>query len=72
MLVNFTPGHGLVLKQYRNGVEVTPPIDQDLNYDFNFQQIRTIPSRKIYPVSNCTICIMTVYVMHIYVHYIYL
>jgi hypothetical protein len=42
-------GHGLVLKQYRNGAEVTPPIDQDLHYDFNFQQIRTIPSRKIYP-----------------------
>jgi hypothetical protein len=42
-------GHGLVLKQYRNGLEVMPPIDQDLNYDFNFQQVRTIPSRKIYP-----------------------
>jgi hypothetical protein len=42
-------GHGLILKQYRNGVELTPPIDQDLNYDFNFQQVRTIPSRKINP-----------------------
>jgi dopamine beta-monooxygenase len=42
-------GRGLVLRQYRNGAEVTTPIDQDLNYDFNFQQIRTFPSRKIYP-----------------------
>jgi hypothetical protein len=49
MLHTHLAGHGLVLKQYRNGVEVTPPIDQDLNYDFNFQQIRTFPSRKIYP-----------------------
>ena len=45
-------GVALTLRQYRGGVEVTPPFDQDLNYDFNFQDIRTIGPRKILPVRK--------------------
>lgn len=44
-------GHGLTLRHYRSGAEVTPSVDQDLNYDFNFQQYRSVTPRKVMPVS---------------------
>ena len=45
-------GVALTLRQYSaNGTEVLPPLDQDLNYDFNFQDARRIGPRKIRPVS---------------------
>ena len=44
-------GHGLTVRHYRNGTEVAPSIDQDLSYDFNFQQYRSVTPRKIMPVS---------------------
>ena len=45
------PGHGLTVRHYRNGTEVAPSIDQDLNYDFNYQQYRSVTPRKVMPVS---------------------
>ena len=45
-------GHGLTLRQYRDGVEVNPAVDEDLNYDFNFQQYRSVAPRKVMPVST--------------------
>ena len=44
-------GHGLTLRQYRDGVEMNPAVDEDLNYDFNFQQYRSVTPRKVMPVS---------------------
>ena len=45
------PGQGITLRHYRNGVEVTPAIDQDLNYDFDYQQYRSVTPRKVLRVS---------------------
>ena len=46
-------GVALTLRQYSpNGTEVLPPFDQDLNYDFNFQDIRRIGPRQISPVHT--------------------
>ena len=66
-----TSGHGLTVRHYRNGAEVTPSIDQDLNYDFNYQQYRSVTPRKVMPVgmllemsSICNICHpLTVHIM---------
>ena len=44
-------GTGLILRHLRGGQEISPPVDQDLKYDFNFQQFRYIPPRKLLPVS---------------------
>ena len=44
-------GHGLTVRHYRNGAEMTPSLDQDLNYDFNYQQYRSVTPRKVMPVS---------------------
>ena len=44
-------GTGLTVKHHRGGQEILPPLDQDLKYDFNFQQFRYIPLRKLLPVS---------------------
>lgn len=46
-------GRGVSLRHYRNGSEVIPSValDQDLNYDFNYQQYRSVTPRKIMPVS---------------------
>ena len=43
-------GAGLRLRHIRNGVELDP-IDINLNYDFNFQQINYIPNVQVLPVS---------------------
>ena len=44
-------GTGLILRHLRDGQEILPPLDQDLKYDFNFQQFRYISPRKVLPVS---------------------
>ena len=44
-------GAGLRLRHIRNGVELDP-IDINLNYDFNYQQINYIPNVKVLPVST--------------------
>ena len=44
-------GAELVLRHIRNGVELNP-IDLNRNYDFNFQQLNSIPNVQILPVSN--------------------
>lgn len=52
-----TAGRGLTLKVIRNtqtcdGLEELKPIDQNLQYDFNFQQFTVLPNEvKVYPVS---------------------
>ena len=64
MLVFFLPGVALTLRQYSSdGTEVLPPLDQDLSYDFNFQDSRRIGPRQINPV-----CLYTSFVMY-YVYF---
>ena len=43
-------GAALKLRHIRDGVELDP-IDVNLNYDFNYQQINFIPSVTILPVN---------------------
>ena len=61
-------GHGLVLEHYRDTqcldevvLEEIQPIERNLFYDFNYQQVNTLPNeRNILPVSafihTCTYC----------------
>ena len=44
-------GAQAILRHVRNGTELDP-IDINLNYDFNYQQINFIKRVKILPVSN--------------------
>ena len=54
MLYSQLSGVALTLRQFSsNGTEVLPPFDQELNYDFNFQDIRRIGPRQISPVCLC-------------------
>lgn len=52
----FTAGHGLVVKQFRRtsecgGIEELPLIDENLSYDFNYQQSTYLPKIvKVFPV----------------------
>ena len=56
---SYLSGVALTLRQYSSdGTEVLPPLDQKLNYDFNFQDIRKIGPRQIRPVH------MLVYTFH--------
>lgn len=51
-------GRGVALRVIRNseqcgGFEEVQPVDQNLQYDFNFQQFTILPNEvTIYPVSN--------------------
>ena len=51
-IINFYTyvGAQLILRHIRDGVELDP-IDLNLNYDFNYQQINFIEKVKILPVS---------------------
>ena len=42
-------GRGLVVRQFRDGNEIQPPVDINLNYDFDYQQINIIPRRVLLP-----------------------
>jgi hypothetical protein len=42
-------GVALTLRHYRGGQEIMPVFDQELTYDFNFQDIRSIGPRKVMP-----------------------
>lgn len=50
-------GHGLVVRHFRENeecgaLEELPPIDENRQYDFNFQQVTHLPREvKILPVS---------------------
>ena len=47
----YLSGVALTLRQFSSdGTEVMPPLDQDPNYDFNFQDARRIGPRQINPV----------------------
>ena len=53
-------GHGLTVQHYRynsdcNVLEELEPIDKNLNYDFDYQQINHLPREvTILPVSECS------------------
>ena len=54
-------GHGLTLQHFRMNpecgrLEELPPIDQNLQYDFNYQQTVHLPAeRTVLPVRYCTV-----------------
>ena len=58
----YLSGVALTLRQFSSdGTEVLPPLDQDLSYDFNFQDIRRIGPRQIRPV--CWYCIFISFIL---------
>ena len=44
-------GSQVILRHIRNGVELNP-IDLNLHFDFNYQQINYIPRVQVLPVSG--------------------
>ena len=44
-------GASVILRHVRRGVEL-PPIDQNLFYDFDYQQVNHITPRVVLPVSK--------------------
>lgn len=57
--VCITIGHGLVVRHFREseecgGLEELKPIDENRNYDFNYQQTTILPRPvQVLPVSSC-------------------
>lgn len=48
-------GRGLAIRQFRGGNELLPPVDINLNYDFDYQQVNIIPRRVIEPNDRLTL-----------------
>lgn len=48
-------GRALVIRHFRDGSEVSPPVDINLNYDFDYQQVNIIPRRVVLPSDRLTL-----------------
>jgi len=54
-------GASVILRHVRRGVEL-PPIDQNLFYDFDYQQVNHITPRVVLPVSESHVITETIYI----------
>lgn len=66
MMTMSTSGHGLTFQHFRKNeecgvLEELEPIDQNFNYDFNFQQYNHLArERVVLPVSMAGMCLQLI------------
>ena len=66
----FNSGRGLVIQHFRHnpecgGLEELEPIDQNLNYDFNFQQFVHLPKEHVVLPVRSLFCYISCVQCHV-------